>query len=482
MSKLSSLTVVIMCGGNGTRLWPLSRVLLPKQFLKLTDNKFTMFQLSILTAQNLNPVNYIVVCNEKHQFLAKEQLGELSISNYKIIAEPFGKNTAAAIASACQVISDDNNMLVMTADHMWDHECFKKAVHSGLELIDNTSANTSTNTSTKLNDKSSIVVFGIQPTYPETGYGYINYENNNLIKFVEKPDKIVAESYLKQGNYLWNSGNFLFKRSTMRDNFVEHAGDIWKSVLFTVQSSKEQDKVMVLNEEQFQHVRDESIDYAVMEFHQGGKVVPYSGYWSDIGSFRSLHSHLPKDDNGNYLEGDVMSVDTKNCLVKSEGRLVTTLGVEDLVIIDTRDTLFVAHRERSQDVKQFVKKLKSDNRPEPYCHAKVYRPWGWYINVEGTDISGFKVKRIGVYPGKRLSLQSHKKRSEHWVIAKGTAKVRVGDDELILHANQHVYIPKGSLHRMENIGDELVEFVETQIGEYLGEDDIERFEDDFGRV
>lgn len=467
-----NLTIVIMCGGKGTRLWPLSRVLLPKQFLKLTDKEHTMFQLSLLTAQNLNPMNYIVVCNNKHQFLAKEQLDELSISNYTIIAEPFGKNTAAAIASACQITSDDNNMLVMTADHMWDHQSFKNSVESGLKLIDNT----------QNNKQSSIVVFGIQPTYPETGYGYINYKNSNLIKFVEKPDKIIAESYLKQGNYLWNSGNFLFKRSTMRDNFIEHAGDIWKSVLFTVQSSKEQDKVMVLNDEKFQHVRDESIDYAVMEYHQGGKVVPYSGYWSDIGSFKSLHTHLPKDDNGNYLDGDVMSVDTKNCLVKSNNRLVTTLGVEDLVVIDTRDTLFVAHRERSQDVKQFVKKLKSKNRSEPYCHAKVYRPWGWYINVEGTDTSGFKVKRIGVYPGKRLSLQSHKKRSEHWVIVKGNAKVRVGDDELLLHSNQHVYIPKGSLHRMENIGNDLVEFVETQIGDYLGEDDIERFEDDFGRV
>jgi mannose-1-phosphate guanylyltransferase/mannose-6-phosphate isomerase len=471
MSDSSSLTVVIMCGGNGTRLWPLSRVLLPKQFLKLTDKKYTMFQLSLLTAQNLNPDNYIVVCNSKHQFLAKEQLEELSISNYKIIAEPFGKNTAAAIASACQVTSNNSNMLVMTADHMWDHRCFKNAVHSGLELIDNTS-----------NNQSSIVVFGTQPTYPETGYGYINYENNNLIKFVEKPNKDIAESYLEKGNYLWNSGNFLFKRSTMRQNFMEHAKDIWKSVLFTVQLSDERDKVLTLDSEQFNKVRDESIDYAVMEFHQGGKVVPYSGYWSDIGSFKSLHSHLPKDNDGNYLEGDVMSVDTKNCLVKSEGRLITTLGVEDLVIIDTRDTLFVAHRERSQDVKQFVKKLKLENRSEPYCHAKVYRPWGWYINVEGTDTSGFKVKRIGVYPGKRLSLQSHKRRSEHWVIAKGKAKVRVGDDELILHVNQHVYIPKGSLHRMENIGEELVEFVETQIGDYLGEDDIERFEDDFGRV
>lgn len=458
------LNVVIMCGGNGTRLWPLSRQKLPKQFLKLTDKNYTMFQLTCLRAIKLKFNKLIIICNENHTFLAKQQIEELNIDNYLIVAEPFGKNTAAAIATACLLSDLENDLLVMSSDHIWDDDIFVNSVNEGLQFV---------------ND--GIVVFGIKPTYPETGYGYLNYSGNDLIKFVEKPDKETAEKYLESGNYLWNSGNFLFKNQMMIKQFNLHAPDILNNVQNTIQNSINTNNQIKLNNEYFDKVRDESIDYAVMEFQENGKIVSYSGYWSDIGSFKSLHQHLDKDENGNVLNGDIKCIDVSNSLVQSN-KLVTLIGIDNLIVVDTRDTLFIADKERSQDVKLLVNKLKKDKRPETVIHAKAYRPWGWYINIEGHDYGGFKVKRIGVYPGKRLSLQSHEKRSEHWIMVKGKARVQVGKDFHILHKNQSVYIPLGVLHRMENIGDEMVEFVETQIGEYLGEDDIIRYEDDFGRV
>ena len=460
-----TLNIMIMCGGNGTRLWPLSRNKLPKQFIKLTDEKYTMFQLSCLKVKSLDYNKLIVVCNQQHNFLAEKQLEEIGINNYLIICEPFGKNTAAAVLSSCLTLEDSDNLLVMAADHIWDDSKFCNCVKDGLNLVN-----------------SGIVVFGIKPSYPETGYGYLNFENNKLIKFVEKPNLKVAEEYFKSDNYLWNSGNFLFNVGIMKSEFQKHASDIYQSVNNTLENSKKSETSISLNANYFEKVRDESIDYAIMEFHKDGKVVLYDGYWSDIGSFKSLHQHLEKDLNNNVIQGDVKTIDTSNCLIQSEKKLVTTLGVENLVIIDTRDTLFVGDKEKSQDVKLFVKELNKEKREETIVHAKAFRPWGYYINIEGNDNSGFKVKRIAVYPGKRLSLQSHKHRSEHWVMVKGTARVQVGEDFHILHKNQSVYIPIGVLHRMENIGDELVEFIETQIGDYLGEDDIVRYQDDFGRV
>ena len=460
------LNIVIMCGGNGTRLWPLSREKLPKQFLKLTSKEFTMFQLTCLRVKDLKYNKLVVICNEQHMFLAKQQLEELNINNYQLIGEPFGKNTCAAIATACKVSNKDSNLLVMSSDHIWDDNKFIESVNNGLELV-----------------SEGIVVFGIKPSYAETGYGYLNFEDNNLIKFVEKPDKEKAEEYFTSGNYLWNSGNFLFKNEMMTNELKNHANDIYETVSETLKESGDLNNLEIkLNKDYFKDVRDESIDYAVMEFHKKGKVVSYDGYWSDIGSFKSLHDHLPKNDQGNVLDGDVKCIDTTNSLIQSENKLVTTLGVDNLVVIDTRDTLFIADKERSQDVKLFVKDLKKNNREETKIHAKAYRPWGWYINIDGNDYSGSKVKRIGVYPGKRLSLQSHNHRSEHWVVVKGQARVQVGKDFHLLHANQSVYIPIGVLHRMENVGEEMVEFIETQIGDYLGEDDIERYEDDFGRA
>ena len=455
-----------MCGGSGTRLWPLSREKLPKQFLKLTDKDHTMFQLTCLRVADLQYDCLYVICNEQHMFLAKKQLEDLNIKNFKLVGEPFGKNTCAAIATACNLSNLESNLLVMSSDHIWDDKKFIESVNRGLKL---------------LND--GIVVFGIKPSYAETGYGYLKYDGDNLECFVEKPNKELAEEYLKDGSYLWNSGNFLFSNKMMRNELEKHALDIFNSVNLTLDNSGDLSKNEIkLNNNKFKEVRDESIDYAVMENYKTGKIVMYDGYWSDIGSFKSLHDHLEKDDNGNVLDGDVKCIDTKNSLIQSDNKLVTTLGVGNLVVVDTRDTLFIADKERSQDVKLFVKDLKKENREETKVHAKAYRPWGWYINIDGNEYSGSKVKRIGVYPGKRLSLQSHKQRSEHWVVVKGQAKVQVGEDFHLLHKNQSVYIPVGVLHRMENVGEEMVEFIETQIGDYLGEDDIVRYEDDFGRI
>lgn len=460
------LDIIIMCGGNGTRLWPLSREKLPKQFLKLTDKNYTMFQLTCLRVKDLDYNTIFVICNEEHMFLAEKQLEELNINKFKIVGEPFGKNTCAAIATSCLLTNIDSNLLIMSADHIWNDENFVKSVNCGLEYITD-----------------GIVVFGIKPLYPETAYGYINYIDNKLIKFIEKPCIEEATKYYNSNNYLWNSGNFLFNNKIMRKEINSYAKDIFEQVLITIQNSGDLTKnKIILNKDYFKDVRDESIDYAVMEYHKEGIVVVYDGYWNDIGSFKSLHDHLEKDENGNLLDGDIKCIDTYNSLIQSETKLVTTLGIKNLVVIDTRDALFIADKDKSQDVKTLVKKLNSENRVETVIHGKVYRPWGWYICIDGNDNSRSKIKRICVYPGKRLSLQSHNKRSEHWVIVKGTAKVQVGNDYHILHSNQSIYIPTGSLHRMENIGKNEVEFIETQIGEYLGEDDIIRYEDDFGRL
>lgn len=460
---MNELVVVIMCGGNGTRLWPKSRELLPKQFLNLVDDKLTMFQMNCLNVQSLNPKKYIIICNEKHAFLAETQLNNLNISNYLIISEPMGKDTCATICLSTVLCNSNDNVLVLTADHIWNKEKLCLCVSDALQNEEN------------------ITFVGIKPTNAETGYGYIQYENNKVISFKEKPNKETAEKYLNSGNYLWNSGIFIFKNSVMKKELIEHEKQIYNDVKLTIENSKLHKKILKLNKDYFEKVKSISVDYAIMEKQQNGKIIPYDEYWCDIGSFEALYNHSNKDSNGNVLTNNTLSLESKNCYVESP-KLVATIGIEDLIIIDDRDTLLIAKKDKSQMVKNVVNELKQQNRQEIVCHSKVYRPWGWYINIEGHDTGGFKVKRIGVYPGKRLSLQSHYKRSEHWVITKGIAKVQIGMDFVTLNVNQHVYIPKETLHRMENVGTEIVEFIETQIGEYLGEDDIVRYEDDFGRV
>lgn len=460
---MSDLVICIMCGGTGTRLWPKSKSLLPKQFLKLTNKNRTMFQLNCENVLSLNPKKYMIICNEKHNFMVEEQLNELNIDNYEIISEPIGRDTCATISLASNLNNIDDNLVILTADHIWDKDKLCESILNGLK------------------NKESITFIGIKPSYAETGYGYINFENNNVVCFAEKPNKETAEKYIKEGNYLWNSGIFMFPNKVINSELKKHKASLNEEVILTIKNSEKKGKNIRLNKDYFEKVEKISVDYAIMEKQTNGKIIKYDGYWCDIGSFEALYNYSEKDKDGNILSEDVLTINTKNCLIDSK-KLVTTIGIEDLIIIDERDSLLITKKEDSQLVKNIVKELENKKRDEVVCHSKVYRPWGWYINVEGNDHSSFKVKRIGVYPGKRLSLQSHNKRSEHWVITKGTTKVQVGKDFLILNKNQHVYIPKETLHRMENIGEEMVEFVETQIGDYLGEDDIVRYEDDFGRV
>ncbi len=452
---------VIMCGGSGTRLWPLSRNKLPKQFLKLTDDKYSMFQLTVLRALKINQINkFYIVSNVSHNFLINQQMGELGVMNYMLISEPFGKNTCAAI-NVVSHISESELLLVMSSDHIWEDEKFANAVLNAQNIITN------------------VVVFGIKPTYPETGYGYINYEFNKLIKFVEKPKIDVATEYFNSGCYLWNSGNFLFNRAYLNRQLAIYALDIFNATKLTIDNSKIISNELKLNADFFKNVRDDSIDFAVMEHETDGKVVIYDGYWSDIGSFKSLYDHHKKDSYDNVLQSETKLLNTSNCFVKSD-KLVVLNNVNNLTIVDTSDALYIGSTESSQDIKLLVNEIKKDNKNILDVHTKEFRPWGWYININ--EGPGFKVKRIGVYPGKRLSLQTHAHRSEHWVLVKGKAKLQIGQDFHIITKNYHTYIPIGVLHRIENIGEEDVEFIETQIGDYLGEDDIVRYEDDFGRV
>lgn len=464
------LNIAIMCGGSGTRLWPLSRSSLPKQFIKI-DGEKTLFQIACLRVQPLQFQTLYVICNVMHQFLVEKQLKEINIMNYILILEPFGKNTAAAIASTCLNIDPNDNLLVMTADHVWNDDAFCQSINDNINLT-----------------KDGIVVFGIKPTRPECGYGYIHFNKDRLLKFVEKPDIERATQYYKSDKYLWNSGNFLFNVGIMVDEFKNNAPDVLESVKLTMNKSTISTHLITLDKDSFEKVPNISIDYAIMEHHQNGRVIQYNNYWSDIGAFDSLYQHLDKDSNGNAIvlaSQDSLQIDTNNCLIWSNPRVTTTsIGVKDLAIINTPDCLLVADLNKSQSVKDLVNEIKSlkVNTQILEFNRTVDRPWGWYTNLEGDDHTGFKVKRIGVYPGKRLSLQSHNNRSEHWVIVKGKATVTVGEDFHELNVNQSIMIPKGVKHRMENNTEDLIEFVETQIGDYLGEDDIIRYQDDFGRT
>ena len=457
---------VIMSGGSGTRLWPLSRAKLPKQLLSLT-NEYTMIQNTIIRLLPLNLDRIIIICNKEHDFLIKQQLEKL-INNIEfiIITEPLGRNTAAVISCACITTYDDDILLIVTSDHVFDDNIFCDVVNKGMNYIDN-----------------NIVTFGIKPTYPETGFGYIKKKEQTYIidKFVEKPNLETAKKYLEDGNYYWNSGIFLFKNSVMTKELKTFALDIYLSCFDTIKSSKEiNNNQLDLDKDMFIKCRSESIDYAVMEKINNGIIIEYNGYWSDIGSWKSLYNYLDKDTNNNVIKGDVLTYNTNNSYIRSDHGLVSVVGLNNIAVVKTRDSVLIIDQDSSQDIKIIIEQLK--DRDEILVHAKAYRPWGYYICIDGGDYDGFKIKRIGVYPGKKLSLQYHNHRSEHWTVIKGTGKVQIGEDFHILNKNQSIYIPIGVKHRMENIGDSLIEFTETQIGDYLGEDDIIRIEDDFGRV
>ena len=526
------MNCIILCGGAGSRLWPLSREKLPKQLLPIV-NENTMLQNTVIRFKNLNIKKYIIICNKEHYFLVEKQLNDLELDSnidISIVTEPIGRDTSAAVAIGTLLGTLDGVSIVVPCDHVFDDSAFEKVVIRGLKYIgvfrnlhQPAASPEAPHPGQALMGaaENSIVTFGIKPTHPETGYGYIetDSENNKTIQFIEKPNLEKATTYFNSGKYLWNAGVFMFKNKNMIECYKKYAPDILEICELTLKNSlnnegslsqapttfgksarnhaqapdfwrNQSNKIIHLHPSSFIQCRAISVDYAIMEnlckdndTFINKITIPYQSTWCDVGSFGSLYDFLDnKDSSGNIINGDVLIKDTSNCYINSEKSLVAVVGVENLVIVNTRDALLICDKNKTQDVKKIVDELKAHQRIERIVHATENRPWGWYCNIEGNEYSGFKVKRIAVYPGKKLSLQSHDKRSEHWVIVSGKAKVQVGHDFLILEKNQHVYIPKKTLHRMENIGDELLEFVETQIGEYLGEDDIVRYEDDFNRV
>lgn len=479
---------VILSGGTGSRLWPLSRELYPKQLLPLV-NDMTMLQNTmgrLLGIADILPP--IVVCNEEHRFMVAEQMRSIGVTPSAIILEPIGRNTAPAVAiAALEVIGSgqDPIFLVLPADHViQDEEAFQKTVEIGKLAA----------------DEDKLVTFGIVPKGPETGYGYIKkgpevggqgsggnvgaYGHTPLNvyeveKFVEKPDIATARSYVESGDYFWNSGMFMFKAT----RYIEELEQFAPGILFAcrkahAEAGRDNDFVR-LESKAFSACPSDSIDYAVMEKTSDAVVIPLDADWSDVGSWSALWEIGEQDSNGNVIRGDVVSHDTTGCYVNAGSRLVATVGVENHVIVETPDAVLVAHKDRVQDVKAIVNQLNAQGRSEAIMHRKVFRPWGSYQSIDNAD--RFQVKRITVNPGASLSLQMHHHRAEHWIVVKGTARVTRGEESIMLSENQSTYIPLGVTHRLENPGVIPLELIEVQSGAYLGEDDIVRFDDIYGR-
>jgi len=462
---------VILSGGSGTRLWPLSRKYYPKQFISLV-NDTSLFQDTILRLPE-ESTNPLIICNEEHRFIVAEQLRQIKSSNKGIILEPTGKNTAPAIAlAAMNLLNEENDpiLLVMSADHLIkDSLEFKSSIKIAIKIA----------------NKRKMVALGVQPRKPEVGYGYIQVDNSqenesyNILSFTEKPNFKIAQQYLDSGNYYWNSGIFIFKASLYLQELEKYEPEIYNACKKSCNKTPKDLDFIRLDNKEFFKCPNKSVDYAVMEKTNVGVVVPFKGSWSDIGSWEALWDSKSKDSDNNVAEGDVLLNKVKNSYVLSTNRLVSVNDLSDLVIIDTQDALLVSSKKSSQDIKNLVLTLKNDGRSESENHRKVYRPWGYYDSIDYGE--GFQVKRIFVNPGAKLSLQKHKKRAEHWVIVKGTAHVTCGQKAFELNKNQSTYIPKGEIHRLENHETIPLEIIEIQTGDYLGEDDIIRLEDYYER-
>jgi mannose-1-phosphate guanylyltransferase/mannose-6-phosphate isomerase len=471
---MHNIIPVILSGGSGTRLWPLSREQYPKQYLSLTSNN-TMLQETILRLNGLNNLmDPIIVCNAEHRFLVAEQCQQIDIENPIILLEPVGKNTAPAIAvAALQSIKDldDAVLLVLSADQVIrDISAFHGAV----------------NIAYKQAQKSKLVTFGIVPTNANTDYGYIKLSQENsdgaykVERFVEKPDLRTAESYLKQDNYLWNGGMFMFQASTLIRELTDWAPDIVKAANNAVDNATQDLDFIRLDKQAFALSPSNSIDYALMEKSSNVVVVPLDAQWNDIGSWSALYDIGEKDDNANVIKGDVFTEKTTGTYINACHHMVAVIGVKDLVIVDTPNVTFISSRDKAKEVKKIVYQLQKQNRDERSYHRKVYRPWGWYDSIEMGE--NFQVKKLHIKPGAKLSLQMHYKRAEQWVVVSGIATIVNGEDTLTLGKGNSTYIPVGVVHSLENKTDKLLEIIEVQSGEYLGEDDIVRFEDSYGRV
>lgn len=490
---------VILCGGIGSRLWPLSRESYPKQFLSLTG-ELSLFQ---QTLKRLTPLLHclnvaakslatepfiigtpIVVTNETHRFIVLDQLHQIS-QPAEIILEPVGKNTAPSLTlAALQAKESDQDaiLIVLPADHaIHNSDLFCQSLSMAINQV--------------VLDTRSIVTLGVTPTHSETGYGYIQCDsamptddngNNNIYnvnQFVEKPDLDLAREYIESGNYYWNSGIFVVASNTWLKAINTFAEPLYQATYLTWQSRKFDTPFIRPDQKLFAAIPADSIDYAVIEHCPNEQyylaMVKLLSDWSDLGSWQSVSEQQIKDTDGNAQSGDVLLINSRNCYIHAQQRLVSLLGVEDLIVVDTADALLIAHKSQSQAVKDIVSQLKSHNRSEAIGHRKVYRPWGWYDSIDECD--RFKVKRICVNPKASLSLQKHHHRAEHWVVVKGTAEVTCGDKAMLLSENQSTYIPLGVTHRLCNPGNIPLEIIEVQSGSYLGEDDIVRLQDDYGR-
>ncbi len=455
---------LILCGGSGTRLWPISRSLMPKQFARLFDGA-SLFQRTVKTNSRICSAQYIV-SNAEQYFLAKDQLEEVGANDVRFLLEPVGRNTAPAIALACLGLNPDDVVLVSPSDHVIRkadayEECLRKAEEFA--------------------KKGFMVTFGITPTGPETGYGYIEANGEDVKRFVEKPDLETAKKYVASGRFFWNSGIFCFKASTFLDELSTYSPDILTAAKIAFVNAKKENKdaLVRVDHEDMMNIPSNSIDYAVMEKSAKVKVVPSDIGWSDLGAFDSLYGEFDHDENGNNINAKHLGIGSKNSLVLGGQRQICTIDLDNMLIVDTPDALLVAPLTSSQKVKKVVDELKARGSDLPKVPQTVNRPWGTYSVLESTD--RYKMKRIVVRPGERLSLQKHLHRSEHWVVVSGTATCTVGDKVFYVRPNESTYIPSGTIHRLQNEGKLPLVIVEVQVGEYTGEDDIIRVQDDYKR-
>ncbi|GAB1406378.1 mannose-1-phosphate guanylyltransferase/mannose-6-phosphate isomerase [Thermomonas brevis] len=466
------LQPVLLSGGSGTRLWPLSREAYPKQFLPLAGED-TMLQATWRRVAGIADAAPIVIAGEDHRFLVAEQLRQADAPTPAIVLEPVGRNTAPAIAAAAlQAMADggDPLLLVLPSDHVVrDDAAFRDAVRAAMPAA----------------EAGALVTFGIVPDAPETGFGYIQADAGDagggvrkVLRFVEKPDAATAQGYLDAGGYYWNSGMFLLRASRYLEELQRFRPDIVAAVRAAFDGAARDGDFIRLQREAFAAGPSDSIDYAVMENTAAAMVLPVDIGWNDVGSWSALWEVSAQDGDGNAHHGDVIAIDSRNSYAYAR-RLVALVGVDDLVVVETDDAVLVARKDRVQQVKDVVARLKADQRTQAALHREVHRPWGSYDSVDVGD--GFQVKRIKVKPGARLSLQSHAQRAEHWIVVRGTARVTRDNDVFELFANQSTYIPIGARHRLENPGTQMLELIEVQSGDYLGEDDIVRYEDQYGR-
>jgi mannose-1-phosphate guanylyltransferase/mannose-6-phosphate isomerase len=470
---MDSIMPVILAGGAGTRLWPQSRTLRPKQFLELVGSK-SMLQNTLLRLESIpNVLPPIVICNEEHRFIVAEQMRKVGVSDGTIILEPCARDTAPAIAIASFVaksIAGNIRLLVLAADHDI------KNVDAFVDAVDKAAVHS---------EKGNILTFGIVPKSAHTGYGYIHTESSatdikSVKSFVEKPDAQTAEEYLKTEDYYWNSGMFLFSADIMLEAFNQYSSELLGHCQAAFAQSEQDKDFIRLNEAEFEKCSAVSIDYCIMEHASNIALVPLDAGWSDVGDWESLWNISDKDAQGNVCIGDVITHDSSNSYIRANQKLVAAVGVDNLVIVETKDAILIADKSSTQNVKQVVAQLKQQGRYETKHHRLVHRPWGSYDSI---DAGGrFQVKRIVVNPGAKLSVQMHHHRAEHWIVVKGTAMVTRGEEISLLAENQSVYIPLGVVHALENPGKIPLEIIEVQTGSYLGEDDIVRYEDRYGRT